>query len=105
MKSASKIGSSTSFNAAWTTRSAMVGMPNAQLSRTSAFRDQSLTHRQRTKRAVLDLCPQIVQEPLNTDRHLDGGAVQPSTPGVSRPRVAATRANAILSVAGSCTKL
>jgi hypothetical protein len=25
MKSASKIGSSTSFNAAWTTRSAMVG--------------------------------------------------------------------------------
>jgi hypothetical protein len=44
-----------------------------------------LAHRQRTKRAVLDLCPQIVQEPRNPDRLLHGG----DGPAVNAGRVMA----------------
>ena len=32
-----------------------------------------MTHRQRTERPVLDRCPQIVQEPRNTDEQFDVG--------------------------------
>src|SRR4051812_812605 len=37
------------------------------------FRDQSLPHRQGTERTVLQRCPQIVQEPRNTNKQFDVG--------------------------------
>ena len=89
MKSASKIGSSTSFNAAWTTRSAMVGMPKLRSFpeprpfginrwRTGNGRNEpSLTCARRSSR-----------NPATPTVSSTAATVQPSTPGVSRAGVA-----------------
>ena len=102
MKSASKIGSSTSFNAAWTTRSAIVGIPSA-----AHFPPVWGSHAPAPateETARLQLGTQIVQEPERPCARRDA---PPSAvdPGGSRPCLPATRSNATNSVAGSCTKL
>lgn len=106
MKSASKTGSSTSFSAACTTRSATVGMP-----RLRTFPDppgfgilRSRTGRGRNEpslRAARRSC----RNPGAPIRSSTSMTVRPSTPGVRAPWFPATRANAIVSVAGSCTRL
>src|SRR4051794_27961217 len=59
-----------------------------------ALRDQPLTHRQRAKRSALDLCPQVAQEPGNTDRLLhrvDGRPVHAGSVAAAVPRDPAER--------------
>ena len=104
MKSASKIGSSTSFSAAWTTRSAIVGIPSLR-----TFPDGLGIMRSRTGSGVnvpaFNWARRSSRNPGTPMISSTSATVRPSTPGVWAPRLPATRPNATISVAGSCTKL
>ena len=77
----------------------------ADLPRATGLGDRTFAHRQRAELSRLQRVPQILQEPGHPDALPDPAAVRPSTPGVFAPRLPATRMNASISVAGSCTKL
>jgi hypothetical protein len=105
-KSASKRGSSTSFNAAWTTRSATVGIP-----RLLTFPDppgfgilRSRTGSGRNEPSLREV-RSASRNPRTPTCSSTSATVRPSTPGVRAPVLPATRSNATISVAGSYTKL
>ena len=79
LKSASKMGSSTSFRLAWTTRSATVGIPSLP-EFPVRFRYHHLPHFDRPELARFQRVPDLAQESLDPDPGLDlgrGGLVDP----------------------------
>ena len=106
-KSASKMGSSTSFSAAWITWSAMEGIPSLR-----SFPDPPGLGIMRSRTGSVKNVPVLelrhAGDPGTRGRPMlssTQATVMPSTPGVFAPRLPATRQNATISVAGSCTKL
>jgi hypothetical protein len=77
----------------------------ADLSGPTRFRDLAFPHRQRPKRAVLQGGPQVVQEPGHAHTLLDVGDRQAVHAGCACPLVSRDPAHAMISVAGSYTKL
>jgi hypothetical protein len=77
----------------------------ANLPQPTRLGNLALPHRQRHERARLELGAQIGQELPDPDALLDVGDSPAVHAGVFAPRLPATRANATISVAGSCTKL
>lgn len=103
-KSTSKTGSSTSFKAAWTTRSATVGMPRL---RSFPLGLGVITCRTSTgwKVRVFN-CTRTL--PKNASTPIPGriwATVARSTPGVRAPWFPATRSHATIKNAGSQTRL
>jgi len=85
LEAASKMGSGTSFSAAWTTLSATAGTPRILVPRPARLGNLAFPHRQRPERARFQLGPQIIQELLDTDALFD----QPDGHAVHAGRVRA----------------
>ena len=99
-KSASKMGSSTSFRLAWTTRSAIVGIPSF---RSFPFALGIITWRTSTGRNPPDfsesrIWPRKASTPIQVSIL---AAVALSTPGVLAPLLVDTRSHACTRNAGS----
>ncbi|MGW2232302.1 hypothetical protein, partial [Streptomyces formicae] len=62
-------------------------------------------HRKRSERAVLESGPQVVREPGRPNPLLDLDDRQTIDAGSAGTLVSCDRANAMVSVAGSCTRL
>ena len=100
LKSASKMGSSTSFRLAWTTRSAMVGIPRL---RSFPFAFGIITCRTSTGRNSPDfsesrIWPRKASTPIPVSIR---AAVALSIPGVLAPLLVDTRSHACTRNAGS----
>ena len=78
------MGSSTSFRLAWTTRSAMVGIPSLRSFPEFAFRYHHLPHFDRPELTRLQRIPDLAQESPDPDPGLDlgrGGPIDARGPG------------------------
>ena len=103
MKSASKIGSSTSFRAGLHDPVAPGRNPQSpQLAR--GLRDHPLAHGQRGEPARLEVVSQLAQELLAVLAPIERGFT-PSTPAVRAPRLPRTRSQPTVRKAGSQTRL